>query len=534
MLELNRPPAIVVQEVSDLDGLAQQIKSEYGQMMAACRAGVEHARRMGELLCQAKDRMAHGQWHGWLESNFGFTDRTAQRWMRLAARWPEIAAKCDSVSDLTVTKALAQLANTSGEPAEDGEESADPPPAAPNAAFEGDDASGDIDGSEIDDGEAQEGAPSGTGRGPVRVDEMPQPDAPADGQEETLSLEPAAEENPVADPTPAATNEASEGDDASDDDGGGDDGGDDDADVGEIDDGEAQEGAPSGVGAIDGPTPTSAAPEEPRTLVLDLSVGSEEVGRALAGGLIDGLGVDLTHEVLEAAGGHVTELEVEQRALESLPEVVGELTDLALIILRDGSWHREGDILCLLRFGIPMAFACQLASARLKKDPRAGQKAGCPPCGEELGGRVHSGQRLVIEALLQELEERHLVKVRRRGEVREVRAVNLNEEQQARLAVYDEPERALTARLLEVLSDGNFHPGPGGDGVHDQLRRKLEEVVGSGAFSGETPRPEWRLLIKMVVDRAVDDGVCKREFTGDDEEGYRLAGTGTEEGAAAV
>jgi hypothetical protein len=200
MLErLDRPAAIVVEAESDLAGLAREINAAHDRFQATCRAGVDEARRLGQLLVRAKASMSHGRWHSWVKSHCHFTLRTAERYMRLARNLTEIPGKTDSVSNLTETKVLSLLVETIApdEPDEDEDELTDPSPAAPNEAAEGDDASDD-DGADIDGGKAQEGDPSETGRGSVRVDGLPQADAPADVQEETVSSEPAAEENPAA------------------------------------------------------------------------------------------------------------------------------------------------------------------------------------------------------------------------------------------------------------------------------------------------------------------------------------------------
>jgi hypothetical protein len=47
-------------------------------------AGVEHYRRAGEMLIEAREQVARGEWTAWLEKNFELSHGTAKRWMKLA------------------------------------------------------------------------------------------------------------------------------------------------------------------------------------------------------------------------------------------------------------------------------------------------------------------------------------------------------------------------------------------------------------------------------------------------------------------
>jgi Protein of unknown function (DUF3102) len=61
--------------------LAPRIPDE---LAAAEQAGLEHYRRAGEMLLEAKEQLAHGSWLRWLSRNVELSDRTANRYMRLA------------------------------------------------------------------------------------------------------------------------------------------------------------------------------------------------------------------------------------------------------------------------------------------------------------------------------------------------------------------------------------------------------------------------------------------------------------------
>jgi hypothetical protein len=48
------------------------------------RASVEHYRRAGAMLLEAKAQVPYGQWQAWLDDNFALSIKTAQAWMKLA------------------------------------------------------------------------------------------------------------------------------------------------------------------------------------------------------------------------------------------------------------------------------------------------------------------------------------------------------------------------------------------------------------------------------------------------------------------
>ncbi len=74
------------------------------------RGALEAARRAGELLLRAKAGIEHGQWLPWLAANVpGLSARTAQGYMRIAARWPELE-KRNAVAHVPLREALALLA----------------------------------------------------------------------------------------------------------------------------------------------------------------------------------------------------------------------------------------------------------------------------------------------------------------------------------------------------------------------------------------------------------------------------------------
>jgi hypothetical protein len=56
------------------------------EMEAGDAAGLEHYRRAGELLLEAKGQMPHGDFKGWVERNFSRSYRTAREYMQLVPK----------------------------------------------------------------------------------------------------------------------------------------------------------------------------------------------------------------------------------------------------------------------------------------------------------------------------------------------------------------------------------------------------------------------------------------------------------------
>ena len=98
----------------DLDaaGLAQQINAEHEGVVRAVRSALEHARRAGDLLIEAKAQAKHGKWLPWLKQHCpAVSPRTAQGYMRVARRWPELSAAMNTqhVAHLPLRQALSML-----------------------------------------------------------------------------------------------------------------------------------------------------------------------------------------------------------------------------------------------------------------------------------------------------------------------------------------------------------------------------------------------------------------------------------------
>jgi hypothetical protein len=85
---------------------AEEIRRLHEEIIGAVRVTLPKAIRIGELLAEQKTEMEHGSFGPWIEAHCGFTERTAQRYMRLAAVRESL--KSDSVSGLTAAYRLLE------------------------------------------------------------------------------------------------------------------------------------------------------------------------------------------------------------------------------------------------------------------------------------------------------------------------------------------------------------------------------------------------------------------------------------------
>lgn len=107
-------------ELEHLDGLAKRINEEHRRCEGAVNAVLEHAMNAGDLLLEAKAQAPHGTWQGWLADHFDGSVRTAQAYMRVAARRGEVeAAKTQSSAPLSLDGALRALSTPKDAPRSD-------------------------------------------------------------------------------------------------------------------------------------------------------------------------------------------------------------------------------------------------------------------------------------------------------------------------------------------------------------------------------------------------------------------------------
>ncbi len=94
--------------------IADEINREHEAARTAAVTAVEHARRAGERLLEAKSQLGHGKWLPWIREHLSFSDRTAQGYMRIARRLPELnTGEAQRVADLPLREAMAELATPS-------------------------------------------------------------------------------------------------------------------------------------------------------------------------------------------------------------------------------------------------------------------------------------------------------------------------------------------------------------------------------------------------------------------------------------
>lgn len=82
------------------------IETITGEILDAQRQGGEAILTIGRCLNEAKDMLPHGEWLPWLAEKVGYSEKTAQNFMRLAREFSNPQA----LADLGATKALKLLA----------------------------------------------------------------------------------------------------------------------------------------------------------------------------------------------------------------------------------------------------------------------------------------------------------------------------------------------------------------------------------------------------------------------------------------
>jgi hypothetical protein len=106
-------------EIGSLDDLAQRIKSYHTQVMDAARNVVDKAISAGLLLKEAKGKVPYGEWLSWLKEHCELSERTAHRYMQLAANQRKIEeslkGKSATMATLSLNKAI-KLIETKPDP----------------------------------------------------------------------------------------------------------------------------------------------------------------------------------------------------------------------------------------------------------------------------------------------------------------------------------------------------------------------------------------------------------------------------------
>jgi Protein of unknown function (DUF3102) len=92
-------------------GLAESANSHHQSASDESEAFLEHVRQAGETLSEAKRRCPEGEWANWVKTRLTFSLRTAQRYMQIAAAWPQIEAQLPGSAVLTMRHVLQVLAS---------------------------------------------------------------------------------------------------------------------------------------------------------------------------------------------------------------------------------------------------------------------------------------------------------------------------------------------------------------------------------------------------------------------------------------
>ena len=94
---------------NSLADLAARINAEHGAVATALQSALGHAISAGELLIEAKRKVAHGQWLPWLETNCTTPQRTAAAYMALSRKRKNLCDKNGNVLRISVHEALGWL-----------------------------------------------------------------------------------------------------------------------------------------------------------------------------------------------------------------------------------------------------------------------------------------------------------------------------------------------------------------------------------------------------------------------------------------
>jgi hypothetical protein len=83
-----------------ITGIASEINREHEQVQECFKSGFNHALRVGELLCEVKSELPHGEFTKWIEANCNFGVRMAQRYMEIYSN-KDYLLKAKRVAHLT-------------------------------------------------------------------------------------------------------------------------------------------------------------------------------------------------------------------------------------------------------------------------------------------------------------------------------------------------------------------------------------------------------------------------------------------------
>jgi 5-methylcytosine-specific restriction endonuclease McrBC regulatory subunit McrC len=93
------------------------LQEKTAEVKALMRQTVENVIRTGNILIEVKNRLPHGQWENWLNSEFGWAPRTARRMMMVADEFTS-----DTLTNLEITTSALYILSAPSTPKETREE----------------------------------------------------------------------------------------------------------------------------------------------------------------------------------------------------------------------------------------------------------------------------------------------------------------------------------------------------------------------------------------------------------------------------
>jgi hypothetical protein len=100
------------EDTAQLTDLATQIRAEHAAVGRSEGERLRHALACGEALNAAKNRVGHGHWMAWLQTNCELSERTAEDYMMLARNKPTLEEHPQRAANLSLRGALAVVGNT--------------------------------------------------------------------------------------------------------------------------------------------------------------------------------------------------------------------------------------------------------------------------------------------------------------------------------------------------------------------------------------------------------------------------------------
>jgi len=105
--------ALALVKPSRLDTIGGDIRDLVLVAEHHANMATEAALKVGALLRDAKGLVAHGEWEQWIKTHTSVSIRTAQAYMRLAARFAELPdQEAQRVAGLTVRQAIKAVTDT--------------------------------------------------------------------------------------------------------------------------------------------------------------------------------------------------------------------------------------------------------------------------------------------------------------------------------------------------------------------------------------------------------------------------------------